>query len=67
MMKLARRVNAREGIYKTGRLPYFLIGQVRDRMFVSSMILTLSGPAKLIKIIPDDFVIQITHEPTDFH
>jgi hypothetical protein len=31
------------------------------------MILTLSGPAELFKIIPDDFVIQAAHEPTYIH
>jgi hypothetical protein len=31
------------------------------------LILTPSGPAKLFKIIPDDFVIQNPHEPTNIH
>ena len=31
---------------------------MQQGIFVSSLILTLSGPAKLFKIIPDDFVIQ---------
>jgi hypothetical protein len=31
------------------------------------LIHTPSGPAKLFKIIPDDFVVQNPHEPTDIH
>jgi hypothetical protein len=31
------------------------------------LILTPSGPAKLFKIIPNDFVIQNPHEPTNIH
>jgi hypothetical protein len=42
----------------------FFICITGNRIFVSSMILTIYGPAELFKIIPDDFVIKTTHDPT---
>jgi hypothetical protein len=67
MLSHQAMLGLRSGPPKTGRCNDHLGWPGARYAIRIALILTPSGPAKLFKIIPDDFVVQNPHEPTDIH